>query len=426
MESMDTRGVIFEFPHSVLLGPFCFCLAILPIFKDGINNRTQPNMTRSLHFPTSFHFPNPTHSSHLNSIRATTKTLAPRIDNPHFRPLQMTTATTEPPITSGENSLQNEDRCASQPLMSKRAQKKLLKQQKFEAKKAQKKALAKEQRKREGERKRREWEERVAGLSEEEREKLIGSRKGLKKERMEKRCEERESKVKRLNEAKTQGQNIVVDLEFASLMTPSEINSLVQQIMYCYAMNARCSSPGHLWLTGCHGEMEIQLQRLPGFDKWIIEKENRPYVEAFQDRKEHLVYLTADSENILEELDPRKIYIVGGLVDRNRWKGITMKKAEEQGIQTAKLPIGNYLKMSGSKVLTVNQVIEILLKFLETRDWKTSFFKVIPQRKRCEADSEKKQGDSDGEDNSETADHLKRKKNCVESCPHREKKLDEC
>lgn len=125
------------------------------------------------------------------------------------------------------------------------------------------------------------------------------------------------------------------------------------QIMYCYAMNGRCSSPGHLWLTGCHGEMEIQLQRLPGFDKWIIEKENRPYVEAFQDRKEHLVYLTADSENILEEMDPTKIYIVGGLVDRNRWKGITMKKAEEQGIQTAKLPIGNYLKMSGSKVWLV-------------------------------------------------------------------------
>jgi tRNA (guanine9-N1)-methyltransferase len=53
---------------------------------------------------------------------------------------------------------------------------------------------------------------------------------------------------------------------------------------------------------------------------------------------------------VLDELDLKKIYIIGGLVDRNRWKGITMKKASEQGIQTAKLPIGSYLKMSSSQV----------------------------------------------------------------------------
>lgn len=125
------------------------------------------------------------------------------------------------------------------------------------------------------------------------------------------------------------------------------------QIMYCYAVNGRCSSPAHLWLTGCQGEMERQLQRLPGFDKWIIDKDSRPYIETFEDQKEHLVYLTADSETMLDELDPKKIYIVGGLVDRNRWKGITMKKAEEQNIQTARLPIGNFLKMSSSQVLFI-------------------------------------------------------------------------
>ncbi|CAI0440272.1 unnamed protein product [Linum tenue] len=270
--------------------------------------------------------------------------------------------------------------------LSKSAQKKLLKQQRYEAKKAEKKAQAKEQKKKEVERKRKEWEEALAAVPEEERLKLLESRKALRKERMEQRSEEKNAKFERLSRAREQGQKIVIDLEFSDLMTTSEIHSLVQQIMYCYAVNGKCETPGHLWLTGCQGEMETQLRTLPGFDKWIIEKEARSYIEAFEGQKENLVYLTADAETVLDELDASKVYIVGGLVDRNRFKGITLKKAEEQGIQTAKLPIGNFLKMSSSQVLTVNQVMEILLKYLETRDWKEAFFQVIPQRKRCEAD----------------------------------------
>ncbi|MCI26119.1 tRNA (guanine-N1)-methyltransferase [Trifolium medium] len=123
--------------------------------------------------------------------------------------------------------------------------------------------------------------------------------------------------------------------------------------MYCYAANGRCESPAHLWLTGCEGEMDDQLKKIPGFDKWIIEKEDKSYIEALQDRKDDMVYLTADSETVLEELDLKKIYIIGGLVDRNRNKGITLEKAQKQGIQTAKLPIGNFLTMSSSQVLFI-------------------------------------------------------------------------
>lgn len=303
---------------------------------------------------------------------------------------------------------------APRKTLSKSAQKKLVKQQKYEAKKAEKKAQAKEQKMKEAERKRKEWEETLASIPEEERSKLIESRKSLRKERMEKRSDERERKIERLTNAKHSGQNIIIDLEFSHLMTPSEINSLVQQIMYCYAVNGRCANPGHLWLTGCAGEMGSQLQRLPGFDKWIIEKENRSYIEALQDQKENLVYLTADSETVLDELDQKKMYIIGGLVDRNRWKGITMKKAQDQGIQTAKLPIGSYLKMSSSQVLTVNQVVEILLKFLETKDWKASFFQVIPQRKRSEAHAEEHQ-ELDGEENQETDGQIDTKRQCIEA-----------
>lgn len=303
-------------------------------------------------------------------------------------------------------------------ILSKNAQKKLLKQQRYEAKKAEKKAMIKEQKKREAERKKREWEEKLSTLgTEEERHKLIESRKELRKERMEKRSEEKEKKMERLNKAKELGQNIVIDLEFAHLMTRTELSSLLQQIMYCYAVNGRSACPAHLWLTGCQGEMQNQLLKVPGYEKWFIEKESRPYIEAFQNRKEDLVYLTADSETTIFELDRKKIYIIGGLVDRNRWKGITMNKAKDQGIQTARLPIGEYLKMSSSQVLTVNQVMEILLKYLEMRDWKTAFFQVIPQRKRCEAevdDGDHHNNDREEGDINEKSDDLDSKRYCSE------------
>lgn len=116
-------------------------------------------------------------------------------------------------------------------ILSKNAQKKLLKQQRYEAKKAEKKAMIKEHKKREAERKKREWAEMLdtAG-TEEERHKLIESRKELRKERMDKRSEEKEKKMERLNKAKEHGQNIVIDLEFGHLMTSTELSSLLQQV----------------------------------------------------------------------------------------------------------------------------------------------------------------------------------------------------
>ncbi|CAH8384263.1 unnamed protein product [Eruca vesicaria subsp. sativa] len=299
--------------------------------------------------------------------------------------------------------------------LSKNAQKKQLRQQRYEAKKAEKKAQEKEHKRKEGERKQKEWEETLANVTEEERLTLIESRRNLRKERMEKRSEEKEKKMERLTKAKEIGQNIVIDVDFAHLMSESEISSLVQQIMYCYAVNGRSTSPCHLWLTGVQGEMSTQLDRLPGFEKWFIEKESRCYIEAMADRKESLVYLTADSETVLEDLDHKSVYIIGGLVDRNRFKGITMNKAQEQGIKTAKLPIGEYMKMSSSQVLTVNQVLEILVKFLETRDWKTSFFTVIPRRKRSGADPvDCSKSETLSEEQQEEHDLLERKKVCVE------------
>lgn len=73
----------------------------------------------------------------------------------------------------------------------------------------------------------------------------------------------------------------------------------------------------------------------------------------------------------------------------------------------------------------MNQVLEILVKFLETRDWKTAFFTVIPQRKRTGLDpvdcsklehisEEHQEKDTEANESADKHDLLERKKVCVE------------
>ncbi|KAF9317580.1 tRNA (guanine(9)-N(1))-methyltransferase [Podila horticola] len=94
-----------------------------------------------------------------------------------------------------------------------------------------------------------------------------------------------------------------------------------------------------------------------------------------------IVYLSADSPNTITHLDPGTSYILGGIVDKNRFPRLCQDKAEKLGLETAQLPIGDYIQMSSRRILTVNQVFEILLQFIECNDWKEAFLKVIPQRK---------------------------------------------
>ena len=128
------------------------------------------------------------------------------------------------------------------------------------------------------------------------------------------------------------------------------MDGLLLQVMYCYAANNRAEHPCRLTLTGCQGEVLEQLQKLSGFENWRIHRSTEPYLDVFADQKDKLVYLTADSSNLIENLESDKIYIIGGLVDRNRYKDVTFKKAQEQGIATGKLPIGQHVKLLSSQV----------------------------------------------------------------------------
>jgi tRNA (guanine9-N1)-methyltransferase len=117
-----------------------------------------------------------------------------------------------------------------------------------------------------------------------------------------------------------------------------------------------------------------------------------------------IIYLTSDSPNTLDVLLPYTSYIIGGLVDKNRHKGICYKRACARNIPTAKLPIGEYMTMQSRSVLATNHVAEIMVRWLEHGDWARAFLEVIPKRKEAKLKigtcHRNKQGDE------ETADAL--------------------
>ena len=74
-----------------------------------------------------------------------------------------------------------------------------------------------------------------------------------------------------------------------------------------------------------------------------------------------LIYLTADAEEVLHDLDTDCAYIIGGIVDRNRLKGITQRKAQEMQIRSARLPINENLSfsMNASQVMLILYVMKL-------------------------------------------------------------------
>ena len=205
---------------------------------------------------------------------------------------------------------------------------------------------------------------------------------------------------------------VIIDLNWEEQHTEKALKSLKQQVMYCYGFNKRHTNPAHIHLTGLGPLLTQQLVTQNCADNWVgMKLDQEEYITmgdysiAYDDDvkaglKKQLVYLSSDAEEILETVDRNCAYIIGGIVDRNRLKGITHKKAVAQGLRTAKLPIKENYALAATHILTVNHVFEILLNFGPSGGWKKAMEAVLPQRKHAKAlnDDDQYQGDVDEEE----------------------------
>ena len=202
-------------------------------------------------------------------------------------------------------------------------------------------------------------------------------------------------------------------------MTPEELVSMAGQITRCYSDHKKAKYRPHLAVSSFDGFLKERFEGLlkSQHKAWGVEFRQSHFAKVAEEatvwmegvkggqldgallnpEKEmetsvtpaaepplaqgEVVYLTSDSPDSLRQLKPYSTYIIGGLVDKNRHKGICYQRACDHNIRTAKLPIGDYIKMSSRQVLTTNHVHEIMLKWLEKGDWKDAFMSVIPPRK---------------------------------------------
>lgn len=124
-----------------------------------------------------------------------------------------------------------------------------------------------------------------------------------------------------------------------------EVKSLGSQLAYTYSANKNAAFPFELIFTSLNGKTKERLDSLEdsGYKRW---SKTEWWQEGFErlwsaqptadqsptgdpsedpqgpsaDVRQKVVYLTADSEEELTELKPDETYIIGGIVDHNRYK----------------------------------------------------------------------------------------------------------
>ena len=172
---------------------------------------------------------------------------------------------------------------------------------------------------------------------------------------------------------------VVIDCDWESEHSEKALNSLAQQITFCYSVCRKSTSPCRIYLTGVGERLQTQLSKVASANWMGVSIGAADYGELGISKE--LVYLTSDGEETLDHLDSSCAYIIGGIVDRNRLKGATYEKAARQSIRTAKLPIKEYCTIKSTPVLTVNHVFEIMIRYSKCGSWAEAFECILPQRK---------------------------------------------
>lgn len=146
---------------------------------------------------------------------------------------------------------------------------------------------------------------------------------------------------------------VAIDFDYDELMSDKDICKCAKQLLRVYTVNRKSTMPIQLHYTSIRekGKIEAALERNDGYQNWDVHIQRKSFSELFD--KESIVYLTSESENVLTEIDPNATYIIGGLIDHNHLKGLSLDKAQANGLKTARLPLSEHISIKTRTVLTI-------------------------------------------------------------------------
>lgn len=111
---------------------------------------------------------------------------------------------------------------------------------------------------------------------------------------------------------------LVLDFSFDKYMSSRDIGKCVNQLLRCYSANRRCANPVQMYVVNFGGASRKEISKHNGYEHWDVNFNEQSYLEIFD--RDSLIYLTSDSENVIQTVEDDKVYIIGALVDHNSQK----------------------------------------------------------------------------------------------------------
>eukprot|EP00166_Cyanidium_caldarium_P005694 ctg_71.g10 len=193
----------------------------------------------------------------------------------------------------------------------------------------------------------------------------------------------------------------LVDFGFSAQLTDKELRKSVLQLREIYVANKTAAAqavrqpaidrPAAVFAVGACG-LDAHVRRHfdpvlgAGWSRWpSMHFLDTPLESLDFCVPDRVVYLTADAPEPLESVRPGIVYVIGGMVDRNRLKGAALQRAHclWGGVCARRLPLERSPHVaSRAAVLATCHVFQLLLRVANGAAWAPAIDEVVPQRKQ--------------------------------------------